>query len=64
MNSTDFIGHSAPRTRVHNATTVTKLPQELKDLLKRAADEQGVDLSFINRTAFVEYLQRRGYISE
>lgn len=49
------------RAKVHDAQIVTKLPAAAKELVKKAAQAQGVSDAVVVRQAIAEYLERRGY---
>jgi hypothetical protein len=63
MTSTiDQLTNGGKRVKTHDAQMVTKLPKLAKDLVRQAAEHQGVTDADIVRTALAEYFQRRGYI--
>lgn len=54
---------SGKRIRVHDAQTVIKHPQAVKDLVNEIAGGREVSDAVIWREAMAEYLTRRGYTS-
>lgn len=60
-DSLDSMTSSGKRVRVHDAQTVIKLPQSVKDLVSEIAGGREVSDAAIYREAIAEYLTRRGY---
>lgn len=60
-SSLDAMTAGGKRVRVHDAQTVIKLPQAVKDLVNEIAGGREVSDSVIWREAMAEYLTRRGY---
>jgi hypothetical protein len=52
---------SGKRVRVHDAQTVIKHPQAVKDLVSEIAEGREVSDAVIWREAMGEYLTKRGY---
>ncbi len=63
MSAIDELRSSANRRRVHDTQIVVKLPKEARELIRYAADNQGISDSAVVRLAIAEYLERRGYRS-
>lgn len=49
------------RVKVHDAQMVVKLPAAAKQLVRKAAEAQGLSDATVVRHAIAEYLERRGY---
>lgn len=61
VSSLDAMTGGGKRVRVHDAQTVIKLPQAVKDLVSEIAGGREVSEATIYREAIAEYLTRRGY---
>lgn len=59
--SLDAMTGGGKRVKVHDAQTVIKLPQTVKDLISEIAGGREVSDAEIYREAIAEYLTRRGY---
>lgn len=60
-SSLDAMSSGGKRVKVHDAQTVIKLPQAVKDLVNEIAGGREVSDSVVWREAMAEYLTRRGY---
>lgn len=61
VSSLDAMTGGGKRVKVHDAQTVIKLPQPVKDLVIEIAGGREVSEAEIWREAMAEYLTRRGY---
>lgn len=61
VSSLDAMTSGGKRVKIHDAQTVIKLPQTVKDLVSEIAGGRDVSDSVIWREAMAEYLTRRGY---
>lgn len=61
VSSLDAMTSAGKRVKVHDAQTVIKLPQTVKDLVSEIAGGREVSDAVIYREAIAEYLTRRGY---
>jgi len=59
--SLDAMTGGGKRARIHDAQTVIKHPQAVKDLVSEIAGGREVSDAHIWREAMAEYLTRRGY---
>lgn len=59
--SLDAMTGNGKRVRVHDAQTVIKHPEAVKQLVSEIAESRGVFDSVIWREAMAEYLIKRGY---
>ena len=60
-NALEDLTSGVKRARIHNDQMVVKLPSAARDLVKQAAEAQGLTTSAVVRHALAEYLTRRGY---
>lgn len=60
-SSLDAMTGGGKRVKVHDAQTVIKHPQAVKDLVSEIAGGREVSDATVWREAMAEYLTRRGY---